>query len=195
MRLLEVLPLFEARKNPTLNPRLSAYEQLKKYKDDPNIFISFTNIEKIGINPFSTYDTPLGIYFYPLKETWEKYEVDIHESFVRYPFANNAPYIQIIKWNGSGRIIDDLFYYHDEDLQDDIERLKALKSLPFCKELTHDDIKDLVDNEVRTSKQFASQRLPASRFFYICREIARIGTPIKKYAKKTISTRKNRERP
>jgi hypothetical protein len=184
MRLLDVLPIFESRKNPTMNPRLSAYEQLKRYKDDPNIFISFTEINKIGINPLSTYDTPLGIYFYPLKETWEKYEVDLHQSFVRYPFANTAPYIQVIKWNGTGRIIDDLFYYHDEDLQDDINRLKSLQSLPFCKELSNDDIKDLVDLEVKASKQYSSQRLPASQFFYICLQMARIGKPNKKFSKK-----------
>ena len=72
MRLLDVLPLFEARKFPTLNPKLSAYDQLKQYKDDPSIYISFTEINKIGINPVSKWDTPLGIYCYPLKDTWQK---------------------------------------------------------------------------------------------------------------------------
>ena len=30
-----------------------------------NLFVSFTTVDKLGINPQSHYDTPLGIYSYP----------------------------------------------------------------------------------------------------------------------------------
>ena len=43
--------LIEARRNPEQNPKVPVIDQLRKYKDDPNIFISFTDIPKVGIRP------------------------------------------------------------------------------------------------------------------------------------------------
>lgn len=62
-----------ARRNPELNKKISIIDQLSPYKDDPSYFISFTDINKIGLNPSTTYDTPLGIYTYPLKEIWNDF--------------------------------------------------------------------------------------------------------------------------
>lgn len=40
-------------------------EVILKYKDTDDVYFSFTNIFKIGINPKSTWNTPVGIYTYP----------------------------------------------------------------------------------------------------------------------------------
>ena len=55
----------------------STSEDLKMNLDaDINdLFISFTNIEKLGINPLYGYNTPMGIYFFPLAEIWEHYNI------------------------------------------------------------------------------------------------------------------------
>jgi hypothetical protein len=37
-------------------------DALEQYKDDPNIFITYSDVMKVGINPRSYYDTPIGIY-------------------------------------------------------------------------------------------------------------------------------------
>jgi hypothetical protein len=51
---------------------------LKKYASDPNIFISFTSLDKIGINPHSTFTiTPNGIYTYPLKEVFQNGKLNV----------------------------------------------------------------------------------------------------------------------
>lgn len=73
MRLNEL----EARRNPELNfdgrlndRRSSAFGYLSQFKpisgDDPTYFVTFTEIPKVGINPQSKYQTPIGIYTYPI---------------------------------------------------------------------------------------------------------------------------------
>jgi hypothetical protein len=75
----------EARRNPEQNPKISVVQALAKYKDDPDIYISFTYVDKVGINPRSTFNTPLGIYTYPLKEMWK----DIVNDTI--PYAGKNP--------------------------------------------------------------------------------------------------------
>ena len=55
--------LTEKRKNPKINIKQSPYEMLEKYKDDSNIYITFTQIAKVGINPQSAHNTVNGIYW------------------------------------------------------------------------------------------------------------------------------------
>ena len=66
--------LSEARKNPGQNPKTSINAIIQKAYDETtdmvtpttkNLFVSFTTVDKLGINPQSHYDTPLGIYSYP----------------------------------------------------------------------------------------------------------------------------------
>jgi len=52
-----------------------------------NLVVSYTSINKIGINPKSKFDTPFGIYFYPLK-----YVIDWE---LNVPFAGDQPYINV----------------------------------------------------------------------------------------------------
>lgn len=69
----------EARSNPELNPRHHPLDQLKQLRDEhgPDLFVSFTMEfkfkkqrapagTKLGINPRSTFSTPLGVYCYPI---------------------------------------------------------------------------------------------------------------------------------
>jgi hypothetical protein len=67
MKLLDVLPIFEARSNSDNNTKLGLLQELEKYKNDPNIFIHFTDIQKLGINPNFKYSRPMGIYGYNLQ--------------------------------------------------------------------------------------------------------------------------------
>jgi len=52
-----------------------------------NLVVSYTEINKIGINPKSKWSTPIGIYFYPLKYVIDK---DLN-----VPFAGNKAYINV----------------------------------------------------------------------------------------------------
>lgn len=120
-----VMTINEARKNPELNPKISAYKALKKYKDNPNIFISFTEINKVGINPRYKFNNPVAIYAYPLREIWEKYNLDKEKSFKIIPFASKRPFIWIIK--SKGNFIHDLFtQYKKSNFERDVKKLKEI---------------------------------------------------------------------
>jgi hypothetical protein len=93
---------------------------LSKYKDDDDVFISFRSIPKLGINPSSHYDTPIGIYAYPLKRMWTSFERDA------MPFAGDMPYIVVFRATG---FIPDVSPtarngYTDAMLERDLSQLK-----------------------------------------------------------------------
>jgi len=117
----------EARRNPELNPKISAYEALLPYKDDPDVYISFTDIDKIGINPRSKYNTPLGIYTYPLREVWDTYKFDQTKSPGQsVPFAGEAPFIWILRKKKGIGFIEDLYTtYTSKDYDMDIKKLQS----------------------------------------------------------------------
>lgn len=86
-----------ARSNGQLNIKQTVYESLKQYKDDPNIYISLTHVEKIGLNPRSQYDTPLGVYCYPLGIVWEQYELDKVGDLTVLPYAGKNPFVWVLR--------------------------------------------------------------------------------------------------
>ena len=57
---------------------------------DKTQYISFTAIDKIGINPRSTYSTPVGIYCYPLNKASGEPSA-ILDSMYRYNSFDDIP--------------------------------------------------------------------------------------------------------
>lgn len=116
----------EARKNPEQNPKVSINDailtRLEKTTDNigsiPNLFVSFTTVDKLGINPKSQYDTPLGIYAYPANFvanlTGEEYEM------IALPFAGDAPWANIFK--ATGNIIN-------------LREMTSAETIPYYREL------------------------------------------------------------
>lgn len=130
LRELYELDIIEARSKPDQNPKVSAYEKLLPYKDDPDIYITFTTLNKAGINPKSAFNTPNGVYTFPLALTWQMYQVDDYKNFNQYPnFVQDRPYIQVLKYTGHGRqlIISSNPHtsnYTDDDLTKDLATLQ-----------------------------------------------------------------------
>jgi hypothetical protein len=122
------LYFYEARKNPEMNPKISAYEALKKYKDDPDIYVSFTDLNKIGIKPLSGFNTPNGIYTYPLKEIWKEYRIDQKKSVGKVvPFAGDREYIQVIRLKNKKGFVEDMYRdYTSKDYDRDIKKLESI---------------------------------------------------------------------
>ncbi len=86
--------LIEARSNKDKNPRMESWiQELRKLTQThgtDNIWVRFTNIPKLGHNVNYRYNTPMGIYAYPLK-----YVLDINGNV---PFQGHQPrYIHIFK--------------------------------------------------------------------------------------------------
>ena len=65
--------LAERRRNPEQNPKTTPIDVVRQYaerKDVDKFYLTYTREQKVGINPKSGYNTPIGIYTYPLKEIW-----------------------------------------------------------------------------------------------------------------------------
>lgn len=79
-----------------------------KYVAGPNDVItpkSRSNLGyKLGLNPKSKFDTPIGIYSYPLKAAWEYYKIG---SGGKFPYGTEEPYCYVFKPNKSPLNIQD----------------------------------------------------------------------------------------
>ncbi len=80
--------------------------------------VTMTEIPKVGVNPSSDYDTPIGIYFYPAEYYLKKVVKE------RLPFQHNAPYIQILKFT-----TDQILYLGEVTAADYDRDVKKIQSL------------------------------------------------------------------
>lgn len=118
--------ILEARSHPDKNPKIGRVQYLRKYydrdiangKNDYTYFISFTDLNKIGINPQNKYGTPTGIYAYPLKLMFNRLIEDT------IPFASNRPHIQLLE-RTSNKILN-FDTYSKSDLTRDISKVDDL---------------------------------------------------------------------
>lgn len=85
-------------------------DQIIKYEKQGGYFIHFSNVPRIGLYIVNKYNTPIGFYAYPLKET--KME----------DFAVNRPYAIIFKPKPEAKILE-LKKYSGTDYQSDIDKL------------------------------------------------------------------------
>lgn len=69
----------------------------KKHPNPQNLVVTFTELDKVGINPRSYYETPLGIYFYPLNYVVERN--------MKVPFAGDKPYINVCEFANPNKIL------------------------------------------------------------------------------------------
>lgn len=100
MRAIEFIT--EARRNPEQNPKVSPYERVvaRAQTAPNNTFVSLTAINKLGINPGSKYNTPVGIYSYPAE-----YVIRTAPGTMKdLPFAGDQPFVNV--FNAQGNIVN-----------------------------------------------------------------------------------------
>lgn len=101
----------------------SVFPKLEKYKDDPSYFVTFTSLEKVGINPKNVFSTPMGVYAYNLKDLWKDWEAG--DDF----FGKDRPYVNLLKIK-TGDVLDiENYKLNYKDLN--ILRAKYRGSVPF----------------------------------------------------------------
>ena len=120
--------------NPFSKDLISSTQYLfKKYQDNTDVYISFTEQDKLGINPRSKYDTPIGIYTYPLNEILLQIKLKGEEDSPKkigdfVPFAGDHPWVWIIEPDLSqGKFIKNIGsnkYYEYKDYYDDLDILE-----------------------------------------------------------------------
>lgn len=134
MLLQEILA--ERRRNPEHNPRETPVEFLRKYKDNPKMYLHMAPILKVGIYPksSSSHDSPAGIYAYRLMDIWEG---DIERWNTGNYSGKNARGLEFLPYHGGNHLfvlesdIDHNFPgdYTEHDLETDIQKLQSLYGL------------------------------------------------------------------
>jgi hypothetical protein len=118
----------ESRRNPHLNYKIAVRDELRKYSNDPNIFIHYSNdivhtdlkdYEQKIPNPhvrmnlrYGYHITPMGLYSYPLKLVYNKLESD---SF--FDFGTNRMSIFVLR-NLSSKVLYTSLYSEDDCKRD-----------------------------------------------------------------------------
>jgi hypothetical protein len=179
-----------ARVNLKVNKKISAYEYLSKWKDDPDVYISFTAIDKLGINPKSIYNTPVGIYTYPLQACWEEYGIDIHKTLTRLPFAATQPHIWVVRVKDKQSFVNDLYTeYGSNKFDKDFKKLKKIFMDECWKQMEHEidytgktkkEVKDNAYNlleeayaeKLKGARSSAHEQNPSSIFWNLSRMLA-----------------------
>lgn len=113
LKFRKFVEMIEARSHPELNLKISMTlrmkDRLAKSTSLPglphikNAFVSFTSLEKLGINPGSEFKTPLGIYSYPLTYVNDAIAGGEHPGDA-LPFAGNFEFANL--FSAKGNIID-----------------------------------------------------------------------------------------
>lgn len=112
-----------------LNPKPSAAAQLRAMYDQTtdtaggtkNLFISLTELEKLGINPNSEHESPLAIYAYPVEYVLQT--VGESEDMKLLPYAGDKPWINVFSVDPRGILkLDELSpeqeqHYYQQILQ------------------------------------------------------------------------------
>jgi hypothetical protein len=142
---MHIKEIVEARKNPELNPKESVNKQLKDLYDATtdtipgsnikNLFVSFTDLDKLGINPTSKYNTPIGIYAYPAEYVLKK--IGEKDSTEKLPFAGDKPWVNIFRATGNVVDLDTI----DSDTVS--QYLKTLKDTFVDKKIPDDEFKHI----------------------------------------------------
>lgn len=138
-------------------------DALAPYKDQELVFVSFSDVPKLGINPKTGYDTPAGIYSYPLKQMWPSIQANT------IPYAGERKYVLVLQPRSNQGIVDIATYTGSEFSQH--MRLLQQKVIPQIVGSTVVDpgfFDDFFDEAKRESKQ----QTPAGWLWNITRLLA-----------------------
>ena len=130
------------------NPLIALQHIQKTHPNPENLAVTFTKIDKVGLNPKNEHNTPIGIYLYPLDYVIQKQ--------MNVPFAGNEPNINVCEFTRPQKI---LHMNLDKSKQDGMELLNV-----FPKEQV-DQASENIDNyEIRSnySKFWAVTRMLAN---------------------------------
>lgn len=136
-----------------------------------NLFVSFTDLDKLGINPASVFDTPLGIYAYPAR--FVKSATGANRPMALLPFAGGAQWANIFKVSGN---IVDLTHMSEAVEQKYYDLLQDL-IVKIAKPISADEnnlIQQIIPRSVRSAtQQSIVASLPGGRFWHVTGQVAK----------------------
>lgn len=158
----------EARSNPSQNPKTYINDVFINLLDQTtdviggvkNLFTSFTAVDKLGINPKSTFETPIGIYAYPV--SWVAKTLGREKATSTLPYAGEQPYVNI--FNAAGNILNIATAKQPElnDYYKKIAQIWASHSGKDIKQATA-DIKQIISDAATD----ANVKTPGGKFWFV----------------------------
>ena len=147
---------------------LKPLEKFTTSEENPKFFFTMTEINKIGINPQSKYDTPIGIYSYPL--TKEYYTKLITNTL---PFAGDKQYINLFSISDKTNKLSNY-----NNLKSDLIILKKYYNDNEHNNKLSDDLLHNAFNKIKTRAfRTAFQKSDVSKFWNLTRLLSK--TPLK----------------
>ncbi len=154
---------------------------MHKYEGNPDIHISFTKLEKLGINPINIFPTPLGIYTYQLKEVLESAKKSNQPLLNKIgdfvDFAGDQPWVWIMEPNFSqGKFIDDITNresYSQKDFDYDLRELENLYGQELdVRRYTIEDLIELGEESEHSYEWGIESNTPGGLFWNIVKELS-----------------------
>ncbi|MGA1049464.1 MAG: hypothetical protein ACO3UU_15785, partial [Minisyncoccia bacterium] len=177
---MKTIEIIEARKYPELNPKVSINQYIRQAYDAAaqlpntnlkNLFVSFVAVPKLGINPRSKFNTPLGIYAYPAGYVMVRAGDD---RVMRHslPYAGEQPYAAVL--SAGGNIIDirrmsandeELFY---DKLREFAKRLPKINFDIYIPDGIAKDWPSILELCIKLAPDRAKfKNLPGGRLWYV----------------------------
>jgi 8-oxo-dGTP diphosphatase len=103
-------------KEERVTPKISVLKQLEPYSQDPSYYVTFTDLEKVGVNPNNRFATPIGVYAYSLKDLWNDWV-----SGDRF-FGDDRKYVNVLRLN-TNKLFD---FQNYTNYQKDFQFLKDI---------------------------------------------------------------------
>ena len=126
-------------------------------KDRSRYAVTMTGLPKVGINPKSKFNTPVGIYFYPAD-----YYYNLITNDVALPFQHNAKYIQIMEITTPDILV--LNDVTEDDFQNMTATMMNMKS--------GSQYRERVQKFIDLAKFDANVNTPAGRLWYVMWEVS-----------------------
>jgi len=105
--------------------RKTTLEKISDYTDG-NYYVTFTQIEKVGINPQSVHDeTPNSVYAYPLSSPVIQRQLSENIDHIKYifPYASDTPWVNIL---APVRSVQEVSDYTEQQFKEDMVKIVKL---------------------------------------------------------------------
>lgn len=163
---MKILNLIESRRNQAhpsqqRQPPDKLFDKYRSMSDEDisDMYVSFTEIDKLGINPQSSYNTPIGIYTYPMKYVLK------HRTSRDLPFAGDRKNIWVVR-----STVSELFLEDYDSLERDIRKIKDY--LTDSMKLEDSEANGIINDAIKSAT--FSNNLDASRMWNIARKVAKL---------------------
>lgn len=164
------MTLLEARRNPEMNPKTSINQSIADYVESSSepAYVSFTALDKLGINPKSIHKTPVGIYAFPAEYVIEKTKGG--KSMINLPYAGDVGFANLFHVQGNWLWIDKM---SEADAEQHYQQLAQIwsKLARWKIERSTDQIQKLINE---APNKALVKDLPGGRFWYVTMRVAEL---------------------